>query len=61
MPTERDTLVFYLDAQRRSALAILDGLDERALRQAVVPSGWTPIELIRHLGGEPNGTGSGPS
>lgn len=51
MRTERDTLVYYLDAQRRSVLEILDGLDERALRQAVVPSGWTPIELIRHLGG----------
>jgi uncharacterized damage-inducible protein DinB len=31
-------------------LEIVDGLDEDALRTAVVPSGWTPLGLIEHLG-----------
>lgn len=31
-------------------LAIVDGLDEDALRTPVVPSGWTPLGLIEHLG-----------
>lgn len=40
----------FLDAQRSSVLAILDGLDEAALRTAVLPSGWTPLGLLEHLG-----------
>lgn len=37
-------------AQRQSALAIIDGLAEAELRHAVVPSGWTPLGVIEHLG-----------
>jgi uncharacterized damage-inducible protein DinB len=40
----------YLDAQRASALAILDGLTDEQLRTSVLPSGWTPLGLIKHLG-----------
>jgi Protein of unknown function (DUF664) len=46
---ERDALRCFLDAQRRSVLAIVDGLDERDLRRPVVPSGWTPLGMVEHL------------
>ncbi|WP_446665606.1 DinB family protein [Flexivirga sp. B27] len=48
---EKATLTAYLREQRAAVLAIVDGLDETALRTPVVPSGWTPIGLIWHLGG----------
>ncbi|MBW6435614.1 DinB family protein [Actinoplanes hulinensis] len=40
----------FLGYQRSSVLAIVEGLDEQALRTAVLPSGWTPLGLIEHLG-----------
>lgn len=46
---EATALRHYLDAQRTSALAVLDGLSEDQLRTPVLPSGWTPIGLIKHL------------
>ncbi|MBB2891055.1 DinB family protein [Flexivirga oryzae] len=48
---EKATLLAYLREQRAAVLAIVEGLDEAALRASVVPSGWTPIGLIWHLGG----------
>jgi uncharacterized damage-inducible protein DinB len=48
---ETMTLLRYLDAQRDSVLAILDGVDDAALNTPVVGSGWTPLGLIRHLCG----------
>jgi uncharacterized damage-inducible protein DinB len=39
----------FLRAQRRSVVAIVEGLGEAALRQTVVPSGWTPLGMIEHL------------
>lgn len=47
--TERDTLMGFLEAQRSSVLAILEGLDEQAVHREMVPSGWTPVGMIRHL------------
>jgi hypothetical protein len=47
---EKRTLTAFLRAQRSSVLAIVDGLDEKALTTAVVPSGWTPLGLLEHLG-----------
>lgn len=49
-PADR-LLLTFLDAQRQSALAVVDGLSDDELRQPVVPSGWTPLGLIEHLGG----------
>ena len=46
---EHSTVIAYLDAQRRHALEILDGLDEPALRRPVLPSGWSCLGMIRHL------------
>jgi uncharacterized damage-inducible protein DinB len=48
---ERADLSAFLAAQRQAVLAIIDGLDEAALRRAVLPSGWTPLGLVEHLAG----------
>jgi uncharacterized damage-inducible protein DinB len=45
------TLLHFLDAQRASVIAIVEGLSDEDLRKPVVPSGWTPLGLIEHLGG----------
>jgi Protein of unknown function (DUF664) len=45
------TLLHFLDAQRASVIAIVDGLSDENLRKPVVPSGWTPLGLIEHLAG----------
>lgn len=50
MTPEAVALQHYLDAQRAGALAILDGLTDEQSRTPVLPSGWTPIGLIKHLG-----------
>ena len=47
---ERDALTAFLQAQRRSVLAIVEGLAERDMRRPVVHSGWTPLGMIEHLG-----------
>lgn len=47
---ERETLAFFLAAQRDSVLAVIDGLTEEQLSRTIVPSGWTPAGLIEHLG-----------
>ena len=43
-------LIGFLDAQRRRVLEIVDGLDEEQLTTAVLPSAWTPLGMIEHLG-----------
>ena len=50
MDAEVAALIHFLDAQRDSVLAIVDGLDETSLRATILPSGWSPIGLIEHLG-----------
>ena len=47
---ERAAVLHYLRAQRRSVLAIVDGLDDQQMNTSVVASGWTPAGLLRHLG-----------
>lgn len=46
---ERAALTAFLQAQRRSVLAIIEGLGDDSARKAVVPSGWTPLGMIEHL------------
>lgn len=50
----RSLLLGALDAQRRHVLTAIDGLTDAQLRSAPLPSGWSPIGLVRHvtLGGE---------
>lgn len=47
--TERMLLLGRLRAQRRHILDQLEGLSDAQLRTAVLPSGWTPLGLVRHL------------
>lgn len=47
---EREALAFFLQAQRDVILAIVDGLDDQQVCRSVVPSGWTAIGMIEHLG-----------
>ncbi|MGA9344741.1 MAG: DinB family protein [Nocardioidaceae bacterium] len=46
---ERVDLLAFLQAQRRSVAAIVEGLDRGGIRQSVVPSRWTPLSLLQHL------------
>ena len=48
-PDERDLLLGRLRGQRRHVLDQLEGLSDSALRTPVLPSGWTPLGLVRHL------------
>lgn len=49
--SERDRLQYFLDEQRNAVVAIIEGLSEPQLHAPVLPSGWTPAGLIRHLAG----------
>ena len=42
-------LLGYLDYFRSVLIDKLDGLSERELRSSRLPSGWTPLELLKHL------------
>ncbi|GIH08423.1 hypothetical protein Rhe02_64900 [Rhizocola hellebori] len=44
-----ELFVAYLDWERSVIARKLAGLTEQELRTAVLPSGWTPIELLKHL------------
>jgi hypothetical protein len=48
---ERRALVHFLDANRGAALAVVDGLSEEDAHRSIVPSGWSPFDLVVHLGG----------
>jgi uncharacterized damage-inducible protein DinB len=47
----RELLLGYLDWYRDAILRKLDGLPEEELRRSRLPSGWTPLALLRHLTG----------
>jgi uncharacterized damage-inducible protein DinB len=47
----RELLVGYLDWYRDAVLRKLDGLPEEELRRSRLPSGWTPLALLKHLAG----------
>ncbi|WP_213451670.1 DinB family protein [Rhizomonospora bruguierae] len=44
-----DLLAGYLDFYRAAVLRKLSGLTEQQARRSVVPSGWSPLELVVHL------------
>jgi hypothetical protein len=39
----------YLDFYRSAVSAKVSGLDDHQLRRTRLPSGWSPIELVKHL------------
>lgn len=44
-----DVLVTYLDYFRDHVIGRVESLPEAEQRRSRVPSGWTPVELVRHL------------
>jgi uncharacterized damage-inducible protein DinB len=51
MPSQSrsDVFVGYLDYFRSRVLAKVTSLPEAGLRASRLPSGWTPVELLKHL------------
>ena len=49
MADERTQLIATLDGARHHILGALDGLSEEQLREPVLPSGWSPLGLVKHL------------
>lgn len=47
----RELLVGYRDFYRDAILRKLEGLSEQELRGSRLPSGWTPLALLKHLAG----------
>jgi hypothetical protein len=47
--TDTEVLIGFLDTQREHVLGILEGLTEEQLRSSVLPSGWSPLGMVRHL------------
>ncbi|MEU8238317.1 DinB family protein [Actinoplanes missouriensis] len=47
---EKTALCEFLGYQRASVRAILADLDQESLCTPVLPSGWTPLGLVEHLG-----------
>jgi Protein of unknown function (DUF664) len=46
---ETDALLSSLNTQREHVLGALGGLTEDVLRRPVLPSGWSPLGMVRHL------------
>jgi hypothetical protein len=46
---DTDVLIEFLDSQREHVLGILEGVSDDDLRRAMLPSGWTPLGLVKHL------------
>jgi hypothetical protein len=49
MDVTKEALLESLDGQRAHVLGILDGLDDGALRRAVLPTGWNCVGMLHHL------------
>jgi uncharacterized damage-inducible protein DinB len=47
--TEKDALVASLNQVREHITGALEGLSEDELHRPALPSGWTPLGLVRHL------------
>src|SRR5579859_7687287 len=47
---ERAALLEWLNDQRSHVLGVMKGLPVEALRRPVLPSGWTCLGMLRHLG-----------
>ena len=47
--TRADVFLGYLDYFRSVVVGKLQGLPDEELRTSRLPSGWTPLELLKHL------------
>ena len=46
---ERETLETFLDFYRETILWKVSGMSDPDLRKVIVPSGWSPLGMIKHL------------
>ncbi|MCC3769808.1 DUF664 domain-containing protein [Streptomyces sp. UNOC14_S4] len=46
---QQELLLGYLDFLRSAVTAKIEGMPEEELRNSRLPSGWTPLELLKHL------------
>jgi uncharacterized damage-inducible protein DinB len=46
---ERETLETFLDFYRETVLRKVSGLSDQDLRRVIVPSGWSPLGMVKHL------------
>jgi uncharacterized protein DUF664 len=49
IPSRAEVFVTYLDYFRSGVIARVEGLEETDVRSSRLASGWTPLELVRHL------------
>ncbi len=49
VPSRAEVFLGYLDYFRSRLVSKLEGLPASELRRSRLPSGWTPLELLRHL------------
>jgi hypothetical protein len=49
VPSRAEVFLGYLDYCRSRVVSKLEALPARELRVSRLPSGWTPIELLKHL------------
>lgn len=49
VPSRSEVFLGYLDYFRSVLVDKLGGLDEAELRSSRLPSGWTPLQLLKHL------------
>jgi hypothetical protein len=49
VPSRAEVFLGYLDYFRSQLVSKLEGLPAVELRRSRLPSGWTPLELLRHL------------
>jgi uncharacterized damage-inducible protein DinB len=49
MPSRSDVFLGYLDYFRATLVSKMAALPEVELRTSRLPSGWTPLELLKHL------------
>lgn len=45
-----ELLLAYLDFYREAVLRKIDGMSEEELRTSRLPTGWTPLAMVKHLG-----------
>ncbi|WP_299054019.1 DUF664 domain-containing protein [uncultured Nocardioides sp.] len=46
---DRDLTLEWLRAKRRHVEGVFEGLTEEQARRPVLPSGWSPLAVVRHL------------
>ncbi len=49
VPSRAEVFLGYLDYFRSRLVSKLEGLRQSELRRSRLPSGWTPLELLKHL------------